>query len=102
MVTEQRACVTTVCVSSGVYDAKESAESAGLSMAEVIASKSPVAIHGSKVNVVYSRDHTVDNALEYAVSYTHTHTHTSPRPHHSLPIPTHLCADYVEQCNASE
>lgn len=37
-------------------------------MAKVIASKSPVAVQGSKVNLIYSRDHTVDEALEYAVS----------------------------------
>ncbi len=51
-----------------MYESRESAESAGLSLAETIASKSPVAVQGSKVNLVYSRDNTVDNALEYAVS----------------------------------
>ena len=51
-----------------MYESRESAESAGLSLAETIASKSPVAVQGSKVNLVYSRDNTVDNGLEYAVS----------------------------------
>ena len=53
---------------SGVYESKESAESAALSLANEIASKSPVAVQGSKVNLNYSRDHPVDDALDYAVS----------------------------------
>ena len=57
-----------VCACSDVYESRESAESAGLSLAETIASKSPIAVQGSKVNLVYARDNTVDNALEYAVS----------------------------------
>ena len=51
-----------------MYENQESAESAALSLANEIASKSPVAVQGSKVNLNYSRDHPVDNALEYAVS----------------------------------
>ncbi|XP_064387875.1 delta(3,5)-Delta(2,4)-dienoyl-CoA isomerase, mitochondrial-like [Halichondria panicea] len=54
---------------SDVYESRESAESAGLSLAETIASKSPVAVQGSKVNLVYSRDNTVDNGLEYALTW---------------------------------
>ncbi len=53
---------------SGLYEDQESAESAGLSLAETIASKSPVAVQGSKVNLVYARDNTVENSLDYAVS----------------------------------
>ena len=51
-----------------MYNDRESATSAGLELANSIASKSPVAVQGSKVNLVYSRDNTVENALEYAVS----------------------------------
>ncbi len=51
-----------------MHEDRESAESAGLELAKLIASKSPVAVQGSKVNLNYSRDHTVDEALEYAVS----------------------------------
>lgn len=54
---------------SDVFESKEAAESAGLSLAELIASKSPVAVQGSKVNLVYSRDHTVENSLEYATTW---------------------------------
>ena len=53
---------------SGVHSDRESAESAGLDLAKVIASKSPVAVQGSKVNLNFSRDHPVDVALDYAVS----------------------------------
>ena len=49
---------------------RESAESAGLELAREIASMSPVAVQGSKVNLLYSRDHTVEEGLEYAVSGT--------------------------------
>ena len=54
-------------VYSNVYENQESAESAALSLANDIASKSPVAVQGSKVNLNYSRDHPVDTALDYAV-----------------------------------
>ena len=56
-----------VLVSSSLYEDRESVESAGLELAKVSASKSPVAVQGSKVNLVYSRDHSVTDALEYAV-----------------------------------
>ena len=39
-----------------------------LETAALIASKSPVAVQGSKINLVYSRDHSVDDSLRYIVS----------------------------------
>ena len=39
-----------------------------LETAALIASKSPVAVQGSKINLVYSRDHSVDESLRYIVS----------------------------------
>lgn len=57
---------------SKVSDNKESAKVAALELANVIASKSPVAVQGSKVNMNYSRDHPVENALDYAVSLKYT------------------------------
>lgn len=39
-----------------------------LDIAETIASKSPVAIQGTKENLVYSRDHTVQEGLDHVVS----------------------------------
>ena len=38
-----------------------------MKLASLIASKSPVAVQGSKVNLNYSRDHTVDESLDYIV-----------------------------------
>ena len=41
---------------------------AALEMAELIASKSPVAVQGTKLNMIYSRDHSVSESLDYMVS----------------------------------
>ena len=41
---------------------------AAIKLASFIAAKSPVAVQGSKVNLNYSRDHTVDESLDYMVS----------------------------------
>ena len=53
---------------SSLYEDRGTADSAGLELAKAIASKSPVAVQGSKVNLIYSRDHSVADGLEYAVS----------------------------------
>jgi len=37
---------------------------AALDMASMIASKSPVAVQGTKVNLVYSREHSVEEGLD--------------------------------------
>lgn len=39
-----------------------------LEVASEIASKSPVAVQGTKMNLVYSRDHTVQEGLDQIVS----------------------------------
>lgn len=39
-----------------------------LQVAEEIASKSPVAVQGTKTNLVYSRDHTAQEGLDQVVS----------------------------------
>ena len=39
-------------------------------LAEEIASKSPVAIYGTKINLNYSRDHTVANSLDYQATWS--------------------------------
>lgn len=41
-----------------------------LEVAEIIASKSPVAVQGTKRSLVYSRDHSVDEGLDNIVSCT--------------------------------
>ena len=38
-----------------------------LELAKDIASKSPVAVQGTKVNLIYSRDHSVDESMQYMV-----------------------------------
>lgn len=44
---------------------------AAISLANLIAEKSPVAVQGTKINLNYSRDHTADESLEYMVKYAH-------------------------------
>jgi len=39
-----------------------------IEVAEDIASKSPVAVQGSKISLVYSRDHSVQEGLDHIVS----------------------------------
>ena len=39
------------------------------SLAKTIGLKSPVAVQGSKVVLNYSRDHTVDESLNFVVSF---------------------------------
>ena len=41
---------------------------AGLKLAKTIASKGPVAVQVSKLILNYSRDHSVDESLDYVVS----------------------------------
>lgn len=40
---------------------------AAFALAADISSKSPVAVQGSKINLIYSRDHSVDESLDYMV-----------------------------------
>ena len=39
-----------------------------IEVAEQIASKSPIAVQGTKVNLIYTRDHSVPDSLNYVVS----------------------------------
>jgi len=50
---------------SRVFSDKKSMIDAAMSLASEIAEKSPVAVQGTKINLNYSRDHTVDESLEY-------------------------------------
>lgn len=43
---------------------------AAFALAADISSKSPVAVQGSKINLIYSRDHSVDEGLDYMVRPT--------------------------------
>jgi enoyl-CoA hydratase/carnithine racemase len=41
----------------------------GFELAKLIAEKSPVAVQGSKVNLIYSRDHSVDEGLRFMTAW---------------------------------
>lgn len=47
---------------------QESCINESLELAKLIASKSPVAVQGSKINLVFARDHNVPSGLKYIVS----------------------------------
>ena len=50
---------------SHVYKTQQECVEEGMKMAEVIASKSPIAIAGTKVNLNYSRDHPTNASLQF-------------------------------------
>lgn len=50
---------------SQVHETKEKAIAAGLKMAELIATKSPVGVQGTKELLNHARDHTVQDSLRY-------------------------------------
>jgi delta(3,5)-delta(2,4)-dienoyl-CoA isomerase len=52
---------------SRVFPDREACVNGAIDMAELIASKSPVGVQGSKVNMVYSRDHSVQEGLDFIV-----------------------------------
>ncbi|KAM8905085.1 delta(3,5)-Delta(2,4)-dienoyl-CoA isomerase, mitochondrial isoform 2-T2 [Spinachia spinachia] len=54
---------------SRVFADKEAMMAAALEMAEEIAGRSPVAVQGTKVNLIYSRDHSVTEGLDYMATW---------------------------------
>ncbi|XP_049642601.1 delta(3,5)-Delta(2,4)-dienoyl-CoA isomerase, mitochondrial [Suncus etruscus] len=50
---------------SRVFTDRDAMLDAAFALAAEIASKSPVAVQGTKVNLLYSRDHSVDEGLKY-------------------------------------
>nr|CAD7567839.1 unnamed protein product [Timema californicum] len=57
---------------SRVFDNKDSLFEGALNVATDIATKSPVAVQLTKRNLVYSRDHTVEEGLEYIANWNMT------------------------------
>lgn len=53
---------------SQIFPDQESLVNGALETAKLIASKSPIAVQGSKINLVYSRDHTVEEGLQFMVN----------------------------------
>lgn len=58
---------------SRVFPDKDVMLNAAFALASEISSKSPVAVQGSKINLIYSRDHSVDESLDYMVRPAHLH-----------------------------
>ncbi|XP_068106717.1 delta(3,5)-Delta(2,4)-dienoyl-CoA isomerase, mitochondrial isoform X2 [Hyperolius riggenbachi] len=54
---------------SRVFPDKTSLLSAAFDLASEIASKSPVAVQGTKINLVYSRDHSVEESLNFMATW---------------------------------
>nr|XP_057936604.1 delta(3,5)-Delta(2,4)-dienoyl-CoA isomerase, mitochondrial isoform X2 [Doryrhamphus excisus]XP_057936605.1 delta(3,5)-Delta(2,4)-dienoyl-CoA isomerase, mitochondrial isoform X2 [Doryrhamphus excisus] len=54
---------------SRVFADKEAMMTGALELAGEIAARSPVAVQGTKVNLVYSRDHSVAEGLEYMAAW---------------------------------
>jgi delta(3,5)-delta(2,4)-dienoyl-CoA isomerase len=52
---------------SRIFPDKSSMMDSVLDLASNIASKSPVAVQGTKVSLVYSRDHSVSEGLQHVV-----------------------------------
>lgn len=52
---------------SRVFPDKEAMFDAAFALAAEISTKSPVAVQGTKVNLLYSRDHSVAEGLNYMV-----------------------------------
>ncbi|KXS95758.1 hypothetical protein AC578_1728 [Pseudocercospora eumusae] len=50
---------------SGVFDSKKVALDPAFELAKDIATKSPIAVQGTKAVINYSRDHSVDDGLDY-------------------------------------
>lgn len=62
---------------SRIFPDQEVLLEAALALAAEIASKSPVAVQGTKINLLYSRDHSVAEGLNYMVRFSYL-THQSP------------------------
>lgn len=61
---------------SRVFADKEAMMAGAMEMAAEIAARSPVAVQGTKIHLLYSRDHSVAEGLDYMVTHSQL---TSPR-----------------------
>jgi delta(3,5)-delta(2,4)-dienoyl-CoA isomerase len=61
---------------SRVFDTQESCVSAAMQLAEEIASKSPVAVEGSKLALNYARNHSVEDSLEWMLTWNQSQLQT--------------------------
>ncbi|CAF3814731.1 unnamed protein product [Rotaria sp. Silwood1] len=54
---------------SRIFDTREALLDAAINLANVIARKSPVAVQGSKINLNYARDHTIDDNFNFVSTW---------------------------------
>ena len=54
---------------SAVYETREEMMAGALEMAKSIASKSPVAVQGTKQSLIYSREHSTEEGLDHVARY---------------------------------
>lgn len=54
---------------SRTFPDKDAMLDAAFALASEISSKSPLAVQGTKINLIYSRDHSVDESLHYMASW---------------------------------
>ena len=52
---------------SRVFENKDAMMSSAIETAALIAEKSPIGVQGTKANLIYSRDHSVPESLDYMV-----------------------------------
>ncbi|MFN8283848.1 MAG: crotonase/enoyl-CoA hydratase family protein [Chitinophagales bacterium] len=60
-----------------IYENKEELLKGVTETALLIASKSPLSVRGSKRNIVYSRDHSVSDSLEYMATWNAAHFYSN-------------------------
>jgi enoyl-CoA hydratase len=65
---------------NAVFDTHEQMLAHVMGIARTIAAKSPLAVYGSKVMMNYTRDHTVDEALDYMGVWNAAYIHTQDLP----------------------
>jgi delta(3,5)-delta(2,4)-dienoyl-CoA isomerase len=53
---------------SRIFDTRNNVIDAAISLANIIARKSPIAVQGSKISLNYARDHTVDDNFNFTVN----------------------------------
>jgi len=62
---------------NNVFDDKETMLNAVKNIAELIATKSPISVRGSKRNIVFARDHSVSESLEFMANWNAAHFYSN-------------------------
>lgn len=59
-----------------MFESKEECHHGAMELAKEIASKSPVAVQGSKLALNYARNHSVDDSLEWMITWNQAQLQT--------------------------